>query len=225
MKIRVVRYNRIGKYFRSKAMDSTIKELRDKAKDTQYLQNLRYKNINGIRYLGINNYGDLVFECNSEDKTGKYKQNVRFYDLKDRKPQSRDEVLDMLRNSDVGVSCNDPSFLYWGGAYNATQQGHNIFVENRGLNDPNKATKEKFTLCKHLIAVLQAVPFYWNNIVGDYKEYFKIVDEIEEEEVVLEDFTEEDIEEAEEFIDEDEIEDDEDQIEDEESDESDEESE
>lgn len=204
MKIRVVQFNNIGKYFSKehKAHDATIKELRDTAKNQQVLQGRKYKKIDGIQYLGINNYGDLVFECNSEDKKGKYKQNIRFYDLKKRRPKTRDEVLDMMRNSDVGVSCNDPSFLYWGGAYNATRYGYNIYSENRGLNEPHRATKEKFVICKHLIAVLHAVPFYWNNIVTDYKKFFEIVDGQEEVDAANEDFTKEEIKEAEETVDE-----------------------
>jgi len=205
MAYKVKRFIRIGAYFsKNKAQDDTIKELRENAKSKQVLQGKKYKNIDRIRYMGINKYGDLVFECNSESKSGKYTQNIRFYDLKERKPTSRDEVLDMLRNSDVGVSCNDPSFLYWGGARNATKNGYGIFTENREVSDPHKHTKQNFVLCKHLIAVLHAVPFYWNTMIGDFKEYFSILDEQNEEleNEAANDFTEEEIEEAEEIAEE-----------------------
>jgi hypothetical protein len=205
MKYNILRYENIGKYFKSnKAFDATIKDLRESAKSKQLLQGRKWKNIDGIRYLGINTFGDLVFECNSETKKGKYKQNIRFYDLKERKPKTRDEVLAMMRESDVGVSCNDPSFLYWGGAYNATKDKYNIFVETRGLNEPHIETKTKFVLCKHLIAVLHAVPFYWNTIIADYKEYFDILDKQNEELVneAEEDFTPDEIEEASESVEE-----------------------
>lgn len=201
MKYKINRFEPVGKYFKQdKALDSTIKELREEAKNKQILQARKYKEEPnwGIRYEGVNKYGDLVFSTNSQSSVGRYTQHVRFYDFKEKKPTKMDEVLDMLRNSDVGVSCNDPSFLYWGGAYNATQNGYNIFVETRGLNDPHKETKQNFVICKHLIAVLHAVPFYWNTIIADYKKYFKLLEE--QEKPKEETFTKEEVKEAEDFL-------------------------
>lgn len=229
MKYKILRFEPLGKYFKQdKALDSTIKEIRDTAKNRQILQTKKYKEEPnwGIRYEGINKYGDLVFSTNSQSSAGRYTQHIRFYDFKNRKPRSMKEILDMLRESDVGVSCNDPSFLYWGGAHNATKHGYNIFVETRAPKEPHKHTKDNFVICKHLIAVLHAVPFWWANIMGDYKKYFNILEEenkakekeveeakvkeeeakevkveeteeeVEEEEV----FTEEDVKEAEDFL-------------------------
>jgi hypothetical protein len=82
----------------------------------------------------------------------------------------------MIKESDVGLSCNDPSFLYWGAAYNATKNGYNIYVETRAPKEPNKQTKDNFVLCKHLIALLHSIPFWWNNIIKDYQKYFNIVE-------------------------------------------------
>lgn len=187
MKYSLLRFENIGRYFTSpRAFDSTIKELREEAKAKQILQRKKYKDGEtmsggwGISYKGINKYGDLVFELNSQSKTGRYTQHIRFYDFMERKPKSREEILSMMRESDVGVSCNDPSFLYWGAAYNATKNGYNIYVESRAPKDPNKQTKDNFVLCKHLIALLHSVPFWWNTIIKDYQKYFKIVEGKEE---------------------------------------------
>lgn len=176
----------VGKYFSKpeyikKIHDASMRELREHTKSKQKTQNERAKFISGIRYDGLNSYGDLKFSCNSQDGTKRYNQLVRFYDLLDRIPTSRDEILDMMLNSDVGVDCTDPSFQYWGGAYNATRYKFNIRVENRGLNEPNKAKKEQFFLCKHLLQVLTAVPFYWNNIVSDFIKFFDMKTTSEEE--------------------------------------------
>lgn len=183
MKYSLIRFNNIGKYFKSpKAYDGNIKELREEAKAKQVLQKEKYKDGLGmsggwgITYQGINKYGDLVFQLNSQSNAGKYTQHIRFYDFMERKPKSRDEILSMMRDSDVGLSCNDPSFLYWGAAYNATKNGYNIYVESRAPKEPNKQIKDNFVLCKHLIALLHSVPFYWNNIIKDYKKYFNIVE-------------------------------------------------
>jgi hypothetical protein len=208
----------VGKYFKQdKALHATIKEIRETAKNKQILQARKYKEEPnwGVRYEGVNKYGDLVFSTNSQSSAGRYTQHIRFYDFKEKKPKTRDEVLNMLRESEVGVSCNDPSFLYWGGAHNATKNGYNIFTENRAPQEPHKEIKDNFVVCKHLIAVLYAVPFYWNNIITDYKKYFKILEEQAPKEKVKEvkkeevkeieeenddTFTEEEIKEADAFV-------------------------
>ena len=184
MKIRY-HYHNLGKIFVNdtygarKALDATMKFLRDKAVAQQDLQRVRSKNIAGIAYLGLNKMGDVRFTSKSEDGSSMYLQSIRFYDLVKRKPRTRDEILDMMRNSDNGVFCNAPSFLYWGAAYNATVGKYNIVIENRppkGMRNQSARVLElqkKFVLCKHLIAVLRALPFYWNNMVKDFAEFFK----------------------------------------------------
>lgn len=185
MKIRY-HYHNLGKIFvedtygAKKALDATMKFLRDKAVSQQDVQRVRSKNISGIAYLGLNKMGDVRFTSKSEDGKGMYLQSIRFFDLNERKPRTRDEILDMMRNSDIGVFCNDPSFLYWGAAYNATVGKYNIVIETRppkGMRyrSPRILELQKnFVLCKHLIAVLRALPFYWNNMVKDFAEFFKV---------------------------------------------------
>lgn len=203
MNFTLLRFENVGKYFkREKALDSTIKEIRNDAKNRQILQAKRAKEGTlDVRYEGLNKFGDLVFSTNSQSGVGRYTQHVRFYDLKTRKPKTMNEILNMLRESDVGVSCNDPSFLYWGGAYNATKNGYNIFNEQRVPKDPHKETKDNFVACKHLIVVLEALPFWWTTIIKDYKKYFNILDKQEakpkEEEEV---FSKEEIKEADSFL-------------------------
>lgn len=182
----IYKYYNLGKVFSDnrfkikKANDATIKFLRDKAVSQQDKQAVRSKRIAGIAFLGINQVGDCRFVTKSEDGERTYIQSIRFYDLHKRKPRSKDEILDSMRNSDIGVYCSDPSFLFWGAAYNATKDGYNIAIENRapkglGQQSPKiKALQDKFVLCKHLIAVLRAAPFYWNNMVGEYVKYFKL---------------------------------------------------
>lgn len=180
-------YHNIGKVYledkdnigTKKALDMNMKFLRDYATGTQEKQAARSKNIRGIAYLGLNAQGDVLFTTKSEDGKDVYLQSIRFYDVLKRKPRTKDEILDMMKNSDIGVYCNDPSFLYWGAAYNATVGKYNIIIETRppkGMkwNNPKILQLQKeFVLCKHLIAVLKAAPFYWNNIVGDYAKMFK----------------------------------------------------
>lgn len=158
---------------KKKLLDAALAELRERAKSNQLTQRQRAGLITGITYRGIDREGDVEFQCNSQDRTKRYTQYFRFHDLKTVDINNRDDVLRMFRESDLGVSCNDPSFLFWGGAYNATKEGHNIASENRPpQGGPTKSPKvlalqKKFTLCKHLIAVSQALPFYWNTMMKD----------------------------------------------------------
>lgn len=178
----VYNYHNLGKAFgdnrfkTTKGLDATMKYLRDKAVSQQDKQALKSKRIAGIAYLGLNQVGDLRFACRSEDGKETYIQSIRFYDFRKRKPRGRDDILRMMRESDVGVYCNDPSFLYWGAAYNATVGKYNIAVENRPPTT-HLELKRKFVLCKHLIAVLRAVPFYWNNMVKDFMIFFRLNDD------------------------------------------------
>lgn len=175
----IYKYHNIGKVFSDnrfklkRANDITMKYLRDKAVSQQDKQALKSKRIQGIAYLGINQLGDLRFATKSEDGKETYIQSIRFYDLQKRKPRTKEELLKAMNNSDIGVYCNDPSFLYWGAAYNATKYGYNIIIENR-VPTKHVELKKKFILCKHLIALLRAAPFWWAQILKDYQEYFRI---------------------------------------------------
>ena len=69
---------------------------------------------------------------------------------------------------DLEVSCNDPSWLYWGYKYIATQLDYNEGdSENRApkIRNPN----EEGVVCKHLISVLKALPFYISEVAGAMK--------------------------------------------------------
>lgn len=190
------KYQPVGKVFADdrynvkKALDHTLKFLRDKAVSQQELQARRSKNIAGIQYLGLTPVGDLRFASLSEDRKQTYIQSIRFYDMHKRRPRTRNQVLDMMRNSDVGVYCSDPSFLHWGGAYNAHKGGFGIVVENRPpKGGPHKkpeilAKQNRFVLCKHLISVLRAAPWYHNNIVRDLAKYYRVEDEEMIDEIV-----------------------------------------
>ena len=175
----IYKYHNVGKVFSDnrfklkRANDITMKYLRDKAVSQQDKQALKSKRIQGIAYLGINQLGDLRFATKSEDGKETYIQSIRFYDLKKSKPRTKAELLQTMNNSDIGVYCNDPSFLYWGAAYNATKYGYNIVIENR-VPTKHLEIKKKFVLCKHLIALLRAAPFWWSQILKDYQEYFRI---------------------------------------------------
>jgi hypothetical protein len=133
-------------------------------------QNIRTK------YKGIDKNGTLHFETTSGTVAGKtYEQLIQFVDLQDvvdivqekgNTLRAADLVRLMLAGG-VKVYCNDPSFLYFGWQYMAWKQGHGI---NQELRPPSKRNPHQTgSVCKHLVLVLQAMPFYAMDIMRDMR--------------------------------------------------------
>lgn len=158
-----------------KANDYTARELRSFVEANGQQQQERSKKIGGIKYEGMDRADprDLLFTANSQDKSQRYKLKLRFFDFRNIHPRSRDEVTMLLNNTDVGIYCSCPSFLYWGAAYKADQMGYGIVSESRAPKEPNKAKKDRFYACKHAQAVLRAMPFWWPQVRKDYVAYYE----------------------------------------------------
>ena len=69
---------------------------------------------------------------------------------------------------DLEITCSDPSFLFWGYKYIATQLDYN---EGKGENRAPKVRNpnEEGVACKHLIAVLKALPFHISDVASKMK--------------------------------------------------------
>lgn len=159
-----------------KAKDFNLPELVDLSQHFDPLTNKRSKDVigKGIRMLMLNKDLDLVFHVRSAQPGGPiYTQLVRFYDIYQKKIDlkkldSPKDLGDALRKCEVGVWCSDPSFQYWGPANNATRSKYNITTETRLPQEPNKARKEEFVICKHLIAVLKYIEENWDHVIENY---------------------------------------------------------
>lgn len=165
-----------------KANDYTARELRAFVEKNGPQQQERSKFIDGIHFIEHDKTDprDLYFSTNSQDKTKTYHQVLRFYDFKNFAPKSKKEVINLLNNTDIGIWCECPSFLYWGAQYKAHRLGYGLVPESRAPKEPNKEKKDKFYVCKHGQALLRHMPFWWPQIRKAFLEYYK--DEIEKAE-------------------------------------------
>lgn len=157
-----------------KANDYTARQLRAFVEANGKQQQERSKLISGIKYEGMDRTDprDLLFSSNSQDGTQRYQLKLRFFDFRNLKPASRDDVIKLLNETDVGIYCSCPSFLYWGAAYKADQLGYGVVSESRAPKEPNKQKKDKFYACKHCQAVLRAMPFWWPKVRKDYIDHY-----------------------------------------------------
>lgn len=171
LEIRKEIYDKLTKEFAkpdiAKLQDYNISQLRTMSRNMQPQQQERSQNIDGITYVGFEANGDAYFYCNSEDHLKEYDMLVRFFDWKEIK--GRDDVLDLLTKSNIGIWCSCPSFQFWGAAYKATVNQYGIVKETRAPKEPNKQKKDNFWLCKHTLALMRAMPFWWPKILKDIK--------------------------------------------------------
>lgn len=165
----------IPKFPLKKMNDYNARQLRGFVERNGIQQQTRSKLIRNIKFemMSANDPRDMMFTTDSQDGKREYYQILRFFDAKVKKPTNKKEIIDLLNESDIGIYCSCPSFLYWGAAYKANRMGYGIVQENRAPKEPHKEKKDNFYLCKHGQALLRAMPFWWPKIMKEYVEYFK----------------------------------------------------
>ena len=134
----------------------------------------------GTKYSGVLADGTVMFETKSAGYDNKkyagyhkiYVQYILPAEIKDVKNMADlkdNEKVNLLLAGDLKLRCSCPDFLYFGNKYILTQldsmwgKGEHRFpkIKNPKLKGSG--------LCKHLILVLQAVPFWISDITRDYK--------------------------------------------------------
>ena len=155
-----------------KLYEEASKELRRDCWD-RVAKRVKTQNIQAT-YLGVAKNGDILFKTTSGTTKGKFwHQTLRFKDLNegmqilyDDISLTRRDIISLLINGDLMVFCDDHSFKYYW-SYKAWVRGYGIKKEVRYPKIRNKNLTG--SVCKHLYAVLQVLPFYTNQIVADYK--------------------------------------------------------
>jgi hypothetical protein len=77
----------------------------------------------------------------------------------------------VLMHADLGLSCNCPASLYWGPNYQRTRVGAELDhdeVRPAKIRNPH----EYGINCKHLQSVMDALPFYGNDMAQELKKYY-----------------------------------------------------
>lgn len=130
------------------------------------------------RFVKVERDGTLDFQTNAvtTPNISHWHQRIKLIQFQDwlrknvkRENLSKKEIADALYKSikqgDVKVLCDDPSFLYFGYKFIAWQIAYGIKPENRPpiRNNPEHAG----TICKHLYAVMTVLPKFIGPISHD----------------------------------------------------------
>lgn len=158
--------------------DESYKQLIEYSKQTPAIVK-RAKEQIFTYYQGVDKKFVVTFMTPSGTTPGLYWiQKVELADLKDliKKYKSK-KPLSLVRlalKGRVRVSCNDPdgnsepSWLYWGHKYKATQSGYN-YGKGEDRYPEIRNPQLKGGGCKHIRAVMSTLPFHANRITQDLK--------------------------------------------------------
>jgi len=69
--------------------------------------------------------------------------------------------------SDMQINCDCPSYTYHGAAYNNYKI--DIGFDSKKVVAPSQSKNKNNSLCKHLRAVIQVLPFLWSDILREIK--------------------------------------------------------
>lgn len=120
-------------------------------------------------YLRVTNRGYIYYRTTSATVKpgGFWYQSIKIKGLEDAfyAAQSKQELIDFMRNAELEVHCDCPAYKYWGYQYIATKLGFAIQSEDRYPNTRNPNLNG--TVCKHLYNVLRVHPFNIPKIVSD----------------------------------------------------------
>lgn len=142
-----------------KLNEANMKELVDDSKSTDP-KRIELSNTIYSEYKGVDSDGTLLFESDSQTRSGLvHKQRIfynRFFDLLD-KVDDNDEitvedVIDIL-TGDVYIDCNCESHLYYGFAYKAFKNDYGLRKETREPMKNNVSLNG--SACKHTLSVLE----------------------------------------------------------------------
>ena len=164
--------------------EATYNQLKDASKSKDPARLKKSKKII-VKYAGIDKKNMINFTVTAEDpaankKAGRptsYKTKISLKDLaylvkatiedsKDGKEgMTEKDLVNMAIQGDVSLSCNCPASKYWGQQYLGTKDDYSL--------DKNDIAPTKNIplqpICKHTLATLTVLPFWYNTIVRDLR--------------------------------------------------------
>lgn len=141
-------------------VEANIRQLKRTTLSQDPTRAKKSKNIQS-KYIGISKYGVLNFETTSEThSTVKWYQELHFPSfngflniIEQGDEIDENDVKMAIFGSDVKLSCDDPSFLYWSWKYKAWRDSYGLEKETRAPKRNN--TRLQGALCKHLYSVVE----------------------------------------------------------------------
>jgi len=174
------------KRYNSKLLqEKTYKQLKDDSKTKDPARLKKSKKII-VKYIEVNGENFLEFRVTAEDpaknaKEGKPTSYTTQVSLKDfaalvKKSVSqgvdggtpikeKDLVMQAIQG-EIAVSCSCPAAKWWGQQYLGTQ--HDYSIDKNDIAPTKNIPLQP--ICKHTLATLTALPFWWNTIIRDLRD-------------------------------------------------------
>jgi hypothetical protein len=161
-------------------LEKTYKQLKTLSKSKDPARLAKSKRLT-VKYTGIDKDNLITFRVTAEDpeankKAGRptsYKTKVSLKDLayllqaarEDEEKITDKDLILLAMQGDVDVSCTCPSAIYWGQQYLGTKQDYSL---DKNTIEPT-VRPPKIPVCKHTIATLSVLPFWYNTIIRDLR--------------------------------------------------------
>jgi len=138
---------------------------------------VRIRNASGLKVQFIKfHFRSKKVEFAVSDPKGsgtEWKVMVQLSELKDisrtKKDSLKDKLMMAVESGDLNVSCTCPDYLYGGYKYMAGQLDYSM--GRKETRSPDVRNPDlKGTVCKHILAVLNNMQWYIDDIVKSYKE-------------------------------------------------------
>lgn len=134
-----------------------------------------------VKYTGLDKNNLINFTVSAEDpadnaakgRPTSYRTKVSLKDLaylikatiEDEEQLTESDLVNLAMQGDLGVACNCAAAKYWGQQYLGTRQDYSL-----DKNDiPPKRNVPTQPVCKHTLATLTVLPFWYNTLVRDLR--------------------------------------------------------
>jgi hypothetical protein len=160
--------------------EKTFNQLKDASKSQDPVRLAKSKKLT-VKYNKITKDNLLDFTVTAEDpsknaKEGKptsYNTKIALKDLaylikatiEDDEQLTEADLVNLAIQGDMSLDCTCPAASYWGQHYLGTQQDYSLTKEER----PPKRNIPTQPVCKHTLATLTVLPFWYNTIVRDLR--------------------------------------------------------
>jgi hypothetical protein len=163
-------------------LEKTYRQLKNLSKEKDPERLKKSKKLTA-KYTGLDDENNITFRITAEDpeenkKRGRptsYKTKVSLKDLAylikaAREEEEEGDITDkdlvlLAMQGDVDVSCECPAAKYWGQQYNGTKGDYSL---DKNTIPPETRIPTQ-PICKHTIATLTVLPFWWNSIIRDLR--------------------------------------------------------
>lgn len=152
----------------NKLYEASFKELK-KLTTTVIAKRLKRQKLK-VKYVNTTRNGIIKFKCSSGTIPGKwYNISIKLLDFhkalelqKDDPSLTNTDIVNLMVFGDIAIFCECKDWLYSGKKFMAWNMGYGLHKEDRFPKKRNPQLKG--ALCKHTLAVVNALPFHISSI-------------------------------------------------------------